>query len=159
MSIAASDIRSWQIRLAHIAESALACHACLALMTHRPIMDFSRTVSCKACASGRSRPCRGWRSVGRSVGGPREACIAGSDPPRHPSHRIFSVRGGSRQDARGTHQRVFGVTGKVLKYFIILIIDIHFIYDYNKRFDNFEPHGPKKAVLLSGAMSRRSKPT
>ena len=45
----------------------VACHACLTLMTpvaYRPIIRFSRTVSCKSCASDRSQPCyRFWRST------------------------------------------------------------------------------------------------
>ena len=44
----------------------VACHACLTLMTpaaYRPIICFSRTASCKSCASGRSQPFyRLWRS-------------------------------------------------------------------------------------------------
>ena len=56
----------------------VACHACLTLMTpvtYRPIIRFSRTVSCKSCASDRSQPCyRFWRSTIRRG----EGTLAGS---------------------------------------------------------------------------------
>ena len=56
----------------------VACHTCLAWMTHvayRPTIGFSRTASCKSCASGRSQPCyRLWRSTIRRG----EGTLAGS---------------------------------------------------------------------------------
>ena len=51
---------------------------CLTLMTpvaYRPIICFSRTASCKSCASGRLQPCyRLWRSTIRRG----EGTLAGS---------------------------------------------------------------------------------
>ena len=84
-------------------------HACLALVTptaYRRIIPCSRSVSWKACASGRSQPCYSSQSpfVGRSVGGPRHAPTAGKRPvPTRPGTRVAvfpSVRGGARRDAR-----------------------------------------------------------
>ncbi len=82
-------------------------HACLAPVTptaYRAVLPCSRSVSCNACAPGRSQPCDSSQSpfVGRSVGGPRDAPTAGKatrpHPPRHPSRRISL--GSRRSSAR-----------------------------------------------------------
>jgi hypothetical protein len=84
-------------------------HACLALVTpsaYRRITPCSRTAWCSACASGRFQPCYSSQSplVGKSVGGPTDARIAGKRPvPTRSGTRVAvfpSVRGGARRDAR-----------------------------------------------------------
>ena len=84
-------------------------HACLALVVssaYRESLPLSRTASCSACALGRSQPCYSSQSpfVGSSVGGPRQACVAGKRPlPTRSGTRVAvfpSVRGGARRDAR-----------------------------------------------------------
>ncbi len=96
----------WPPRMAPDGPSAR--HACLALVTpsaHRRIVPCSRAAWCSACAPGRSQPCHSSQSplVGRSVGDPTDARIAGKRPgPTRSGTRVAvvpSVRGGARRDA------------------------------------------------------------
>ena len=84
-------------------------HACLALVVpsaYREVLRSSRSACCSACAPGRSQPCYSSQSpfVGKSVGGPTDARIAGKRPvPTRSGTRVAvfpSVRGGTRRDAR-----------------------------------------------------------
>jgi hypothetical protein len=84
-------------------------HACLALATpiaYRRIIPCSRGAWCSAGASGRPPPCYSSQSpfVGKSVGVPTDARIAGKRPvPARSGTRVAvfpSVRGEARRDAR-----------------------------------------------------------